>query len=304
MPPITYSRKRSHASAFQTSHSPTAPTILKDQKITRLLAPKSPTPPAPKKPSRLTQLTLDLGPPPRRHCPICNMHYTPSHPPDAALHAKFHAATLAPLAIPPSLLPASSILSLDRRAPAPAKALAHRLLAHAEAELGAPPTAPAFLWSQLENSAGQRLDRHRLFVAVRDARCAGVCLARKIQRARVVRPTRGMLTPPPSSPLAEDRVEAAAAEIEAAAEASTAEEGVEKPAGMVPAYMGIARIWVAREARGQGVAVEMLEEARRRFALGRTLRKEEVAFSAPTESGLRLARRWYGKEDGWLVYEE
>ena len=32
------------------------------------------------------------------------------------------------------------------------------------------------------------------------------------------------------------------------------------------------------------------------------LKQSDVAFSQPTESGARLARRWTGKAYGWLVY--
>jgi N-acetyltransferase len=31
---------------------------------------------------------------------------------------------------------------------------------------------------------------------------------------------------------------------------------------------------------------------------------EMIAFSQPTESGARLARKWFGKESGWHVYAE
>ena len=32
-------------------------------------------------------------------------------------------------------------------------------------------------------------------------------------------------------------------------------------------------------------------------------KKEEVAFSQPTEMGRKLAERWWGAAGGWLVYD-
>ncbi|KAF2169705.1 hypothetical protein M409DRAFT_64748 [Zasmidium cellare ATCC 36951] len=106
-----------------------------------------------------------------------------------------------------------------------------------------------------------------------------------------------------------------------------------------PAMLGISRIWTSPTHRGQGIAKCLLDkslahakschhlemtnsimciqnnskstpaqkEARtsaakqlcdRRMAI----KESDVAFSQPTESGARLARRWTGKAYGWLVY--
>jgi N-acetyltransferase len=109
----------------------------------------------------------------------------------------------------------------------------------------------------------------------------------------------------------------------------------------VPAVLGISRIWVLPSHRGQKIASALLDsavkfhndyvsEAKRpvpysarnadgnlegngiseevhkiifpEYVLSPVKRREEVAFSSPTESGARLARRWVGRAWGWLVY--
>jgi N-acetyltransferase len=66
--------------------------------------------------------------------------------------------------------------------------------------------------------------------------------------------------------------------------------------------MGISRIWVSKCARKQGIAKRLLRFAAKRFIYHFNIPKEQIAFSQPTESGTRLARKWFGKESGWLVY--
>ena len=102
------------------------------------------------------------------------------------------------------------------------------------------------------------------------------------------------------------------------------------------AILGISRIWTSSTHRGQGIARSLLSTAighhNKRYAwvqqtreqvlaeitpenetrkrvvansfgqLKKLERKEQVAFSQPTDSGARLARRWYGKAYGWSVY--
>jgi len=73
------------------------------------------------------------------------------------------------------------------------------------------------------------------------------------------------------------------------------------------AVLGISRIWTAREFRRKGVAKRLLEVVQDIFVYGMTVPKERVAFSQPTESGGKLARAWFGVEDGqgeWMVYDE
>lgn len=100
-----------------------------------------------------------------------------------------------------------------------------------------------------------------------------------------------------------------------------------------PAHLGISRIWTAPTHRHQNIATKLLGVALGQYsaranksqpanpeikprrsggadgglhqspspiqpAEGKAL----MAFSQPTEAGTRLARRWFGKRYGWLVY--
>jgi N-acetyltransferase len=99
-----------------------------------------------------------------------------------------------------------------------------------------------------------------------------------------------------------------------------------------PAVLGISRIWTSATHRGQNIASALLDAAVKYHndfvvANGKkavtlsgnpaaevqalvgplyekpaVVRREEVAFSQPTEAGARLAGRWVGRAYGWLVY--
>ncbi len=69
-----------------------------------------------------------------------------------------------------------------------------------------------------------------------------------------------------------------------------------------PAIMGVSRIWTSNQHRKQGVATKLLDTARANFLYGLTVEKKNVAFSQPTESGGKLAKRWFGCGAGWHVY--
>jgi N-acetyltransferase len=68
--------------------------------------------------------------------------------------------------------------------------------------------------------------------------------------------------------------------------------------------MGISRIWVSKQFRKKGLARTLLDCARGNFMYGLTVEKRQTAFSQPTESGGKLARRYFGCEAGWHVYME
>jgi N-acetyltransferase len=98
-----------------------------------------------------------------------------------------------------------------------------------------------------------------------------------------------------------------------------------------PAVLGITRIWTSFTHRGQNIAPTLLDAAVKYhndfvaharepvpqlenvpaethavlfppYEKPAIVRREQVAFSQPTEAGARLARRWVGKAYGWLVY--
>ena len=76
-----------------------------------------------------------------------------------------------------------------------------------------------------------------------------------------------------------------------------------------PASVGVARIWVHHDFRRQGVATKLLDTLRANFLskvqsppVDRILKREEVAFSDPTNEGLLFAKKFTG-QDKFLVYQ-
>jgi hypothetical protein len=65
--------------------------------------------------------------------------------------------------------------------------------------------------------------------------------------------------------------------------------------------VGVSRIWVGEQSRRQGLAIKMLDVARLTFRFGMEIDKSELAFSQPTPSGHKLAKRYFGRSD-YLVY--
>ncbi|KAI1288341.1 N-acetyltransferase ESCO1 [Halotydeus destructor] len=69
-----------------------------------------------------------------------------------------------------------------------------------------------------------------------------------------------------------------------------------------PARAGIARIWVHPNYRRKGVATEMLEALRVNFKIDRILRREEIAFSDPTNEGIAFAKTFTGTSN-FLIFQ-
>lgn len=68
-----------------------------------------------------------------------------------------------------------------------------------------------------------------------------------------------------------------------------------------PVKCGISRIWVSPSFRGHGIAQTLLAVMRSHFVFGYQLSYDEIAFSAPTEAGKRLAETVTGRKD-FLIY--
>nr|XP_019548585.2 N-acetyltransferase eco [Aedes albopictus] len=68
-----------------------------------------------------------------------------------------------------------------------------------------------------------------------------------------------------------------------------------------PVKCGISRIWVSPSFRGHGIAQTLLTVLRSHFVFGYQLSYDEIAFSAPTEAGKRLAETVTGRKD-FLIY--
>ncbi|KAH7055648.1 ESCO1/2 acetyl-transferase-domain-containing protein [Macrophomina phaseolina] len=161
-----------------------------------------------------------------------------------------------------------------------------------------------------------RADRFKAYIYVRGSKCIGLCLGERISEAyRVGTPPTDATnsvktsivgtntTPSDDSPQPPTEEELAVAPT---TEANTSP--ITTSSTCLPAHLGISRIWVSSSHRHHGVATALLDAAARDFCGyyfsqdTKRIRKGKVAFSQPTESGARLARRWFGVETGWLVY--
>lgn len=60
--------------------------------------------------------------------------------------------------------------------------------------------------------------------------------------------------------------------------------------------LGISRIWVCKSFRGEGIASKLIDIARNNTVLGHPIPKHLVAWSQPTDSGGKLARKYNGAE--------
>jgi hypothetical protein len=279
-----------------------------------------PSPPRLPKKKRLIQMQLDLVAEVSKTCKVCGMGYVPSHAEDAALHRKFHALNMGGIDVSKAMCEKlrqsqvwsggdqSFIAVVSRRNALALRKMASEVLRVVNTELGAIPIPEDVLWSQIRNSipahaqaqgrggglkaqhpktgkdAQSSSDRFKAYLLVQGQKCVGACLAERIQEAFPV------LEPGDAA------VEAG--QLLADTDSSSITIG-EKSA---PAILGISRIWTSNMHRKHGFASRLLEAARADFLYGMTVDKADVAFSQPTESGGHLARKWFGKHAGWLVY--
>jgi N-acetyltransferase len=231
------------------------------------------------------------------------MNYTPSRPGDVALHAKHHAQAATVLDISNQFLRAAGentvwtsesnsdmIVVITAREEPYKKKAAEKILEVVEKELGGVGIPVGQLWSRIErlSSTGQasKYDRYRVYLYLRDRTCMGALLAERIFAARRVRPNKDGGSKGTFNDNGNTNTSLAAGEESD------------------PAILGISRIWSSKLARRAGIGTQLLDVARQNFQPLMHINKDMVAFSQPTESGAKLARKWFGKESGWHVYAD
>jgi N-acetyltransferase len=234
------------------------------------------------------------------------MEYRPSVADDKKLHNKFHSrnvdgipvnnlGTLLRIMDDEGVYKEETIVPLgrDKQRSAATKKLIHAALEVVETELGGVGIGAEELWSQVQeprlgegNSSGEATlhDRYKTFLFLRKDKILGVCLAERIFEARAVLPN------PTKSEQADSPTN------------TTTDPAIMTEEAAQSATLGISRIWVSKCARGQGIAEQLLRFTAKRFIYRVNIPREQIAFSQPTMSGARLARRFFGKESGWLVY--
>lgn len=251
------------------------------------------------------------------------MDYIPSNAEDAALHKKFHAMNVGGVDLTKSFVESmrtksvwsggngSFIAVIGRNDSLAARNRATKVLEVVNTELGAVPIGDDVLWSHIlseessvtppsaangtpEGSVATstakkptiKSDRFKVYLYIQGSKCIGLCLAETISEAYAV--------------LGEGEASDGVRQVPAIARSSAI--SVRRDAAL--ALLGISRIWTSNLHRKKGVARTLLDCARADFLYGLEVPKEKIAFSQPTESGGQLARKWFGKESGWLVYAD
>ena len=259
---------------------------------------------------KMVQMQLDLVAEPNKTCKVCGMQYVPSLAEDAALHRKFHTMNIGGVDISKAMVERlrqselwsggeqSFIAVVTRRDTLTMRNKAGEILKVVNTELGAVPIPQDALWGYLTNPGPEAsrnwsteqatMDRYRMYLYIQGSKCIGACLAERIQAA----------FPVLSNTTVHDAGEAMVDQLTTDAKSSS----ISISEARKPAMLGISRIWTSNMHRQQGIATMLLNLARCNFLYGMTVSKETVAFSQPTESGGRLARKWFGQEAGWLVY--
>ncbi|MCJ1450651.1 N-acetyltransferase O1 (Establishment of cohesion protein 1) [Mycoblastus sanguinarius] len=262
---------------------------------------------------RMTQMQIDLGGEVRRTCRTCGMEYIPSVKEDGALHSKFCAINAGGVEMGKTFLKDDSVkrirserasgtegemvVVVDRRSSVVGRNKTRGVLEVVNAELSATDIEEDRLWGALDpekkvietrkggsEGSDRRGERFKAFFYLVDDKCVAFCLAEKISNA---------------FPVIDTRTEGEeVGKIMAASRSSSI--SVSTTADVV--LLGISRIWTSKSYRGQGLAVDLLDCARGNFFYGVEVPKNLVAFSQPTESGGRLAERWFEAENGWHVY--
>jgi ESCO1/2 acetyl-transferase/zinc-finger of acetyl-transferase ESCO len=289
--PSTPPTKRSNAVQSSLSSFFAAP----KQSTHRLSSPQSTPPtksPSITPPKPMVQLHLaNLGRSTRTtiHCTTCQMHYNKIDPNDQKLHKTHHDAILNGPSFPPSTAPIASrplpasplaklgdLVVISRTSTRELQKRALALLDMVDTAIGAPsnPLRAAKLFA-----AGGKV-----YLLVSSRRIVSVVAAERLEYAH----RRIPLSPGTGG------VETSRTDRERA-------------------VIGISRMWTCVAQRGRGVCAALLDEVAAGFVWGMDCRagavvggrgkRDCVAFSTPSESGMAVARKWTGKED-FLVYDD
>lgn len=201
-----------------------------------------------------------------------------------------------------------------------------------QSELGAVDIPDEQLWStnaqHLEK--GSSLGRFTVYMYARQQKCIGLLLAEQITEARkVLEPAKtstAKAAPETVKMSALERLRAKRV-AQQASDKAAASQPIQLATKSSPAVLGISRIWVAPSQRGHGIAEVLLNQALQHHnerasndasdrsspdqphegakdpsAAPKQISKNQVAFSQPTGAGAKLARKWHGRNYGWLVY--
>lgn len=207
-------------------------------------------------------------------------------------------------------------------------------------ELGAVDIPDDQLWDKETVHAMSKVgaSRHMVYMYVRQNKCVGFLLVEHIAEGKKVlepaKPASAKDTPPATAKTsALERLRARRA-LQEEEDKNIASQPIRIATKSSPAKLGISRIWTAPTHRGQGIANSLLDQAIQHYNdrvaehnSAKTIdadpseedsvadkpkqetaesleiiSMDQVAFSQPTDAGAKLARKWFGKKYGWLVY--
>ncbi|GAB7331753.1 hypothetical protein MBLNU13_g03722t1 [Cladosporium sp. NU13] len=208
-------------------------------------------------------------------------------------------------------------------------------------ELGAVDIPDDQLWDKDTVHAMLKVgaSRHTAYMYVRQTKCVGFLLVEHINEAKkVLEPAKPPTAKDNSSSKAKtsalERLRARRALQEEEDRTLSADQPIRVATKSTTAKLGVSRIWTAPTHRGQGIANTLLDQAIRHYNERaaeynsaddvdankpeedpvadnpkqetkdelESISKDQVAFSQPTDAGAKLARKWFGKKYGWLVY--
>lgn len=248
-------------------------------------------------PAPLRQMQIDLGNEVRKTCATCGMEYIPSNTEDAALHKKFHEMNSTGVDLGKAFMRANAsrwvyeatrfdegyVVIVDRKSSSSAKNQAKRVLEVVNKELSSPEIDDEILWSQATppkhaRDEEDKVDRYRVFLHMKDSRCVGLALTERIWESRPV--------------------------VQGETNGATKDSAVSVRDEVHPAIVGVSRIWTSGASRRKGIALDLLDCVVSNYIYGMEISKDEIAFSQPTESGKRLAHKFFEGEETWHVYNE
>jgi N-acetyltransferase len=279
----------------------------------------------------LTQSRLDFGQnlaPVTCPQPDCAMTYTQSSESDRTLHDMYHNRHSQGIDLGKPFLKSAmkwcyevpsipgSVVVVDRKISLPSRKTVHKVLEVVNRELGSVDISEDELWSQRPvpgDTDEKKCDRYKVFLHVINGKCVAIALAERISKLYRVQRKRDGLdadttrmdldTKPLNTTPGQKNTQQypTPSPIEDHALTLSREQ--------FPAVVGVSRIWTSRAFRRKGIANNLLDCVVNQFIYGMEIKREQVAFSQPTEMGRGLAAGWFEDEEhrgegGWGVYIE
>ncbi|SMR63501.1 unnamed protein product [Zymoseptoria tritici ST99CH_3D1] len=231
--------------------------------------------------------------------------------------------------------PADAVIVVDSSDKKTRQKKSQAVLGFVQRELGAVSIPEADVWEKPKDAASDSEPQYHSYLYVREGKCIGYLLTQSIAEAYTVVIPSGCKAEPPDkdthiqgeesmSALARLKARKLAKEQAEETKRKRLEHAARQPICLsktrVPVVLGISRIWTSPMHRGQGIAMALLDTAvegynahfgasrvgtadwTQRPTLSKIKSKTQVAFSQPTESGAKLARKWTGRLFGWSVY--